>query len=140
MNQNLGMPNDLLGRCCVLMPMHHLTVADPEGNLDLDLPLEFGPGTLSIRFDTHREDTEAIAMKLKKSLVEVTGGLSTVFSSKRLHEKLEVEDLQEQAVKRLVNVVAAGELDLEELYEKNGTGGGKGTCAAQCRLRAVTRA
>ena len=124
MNQNLGIPNDLLGRCVFMLPMRRLV--EGKEQIDLRLELEHGPGTIDISVKMTSADIEKAQRELKASLVAITGGLSTRFSSKRLHEKLEVEDIHEASIKRVVSLVASKELDLEELYQKHGSGGGKG--------------
>ena len=136
MNQNLGIPNDILGRCCVMLPMKRLVLGHEKVTCTLDL--QFGPGSITFTMDFLEDDPEEAALKLKKTLEKVTGGLSNIFSSKRLHEKLEVEDQQEGLVKRLVSVIAHGELNLEELFERHGTGGGKGPNATKVALNVAT--
>ena len=60
MNQNLGIPNDILGRCCVMLPMKRLVLGHEKVTCTLDL--QFGPGSITFTMDFLEDDPEEAAL------------------------------------------------------------------------------
>ena len=134
-NQNLAMPNDVLGRCVVMLPLPDLVngkVMDVEQALTLGSSADC-VGTIKYRLAKEEDvDPDEGAQKLNHTLVRVAGGLSTLFHESRLQKKLDREEDQEKHVRRLIDQVASGNLDLEDFFRRHGTGGGEGVCVCVC--------
>lgn len=129
LHQNLALPNIVLGRAVVMLPLPALVDGRDTVEVVPSLTLNCGglvSGKLKLRVSM-REDVnpDDATSRLKRSIQRVAGGLATRFKPGRLRKKLEVEVSQEARTRALVDAVSK-DLDLEALFRKHGTGGGEG--------------
>ena len=149
-NQQLALPNDLLGRCVVMLPLPALISGRKHKfNAKVALHVALGAketGHLAVSVLQQRHVNPDAAMRaLEYTTQRMSGGLSTRFKEARLKKKLLREEAEAKGLRVFTNQVVTGgasidpkhldyksgtaHLDLEEMFREIGCGGGEGTTA-----------